>query len=101
KLPCGRKACAAAGGAKRLRYRGDEAYFTAAVVEAPALRHLAAVVLRDWVHGAALVDARRQFPRRDHHLGPPVIAIADVHEFDETHDHRCAAKGLDKIERGV
>ncbi len=33
--------------------------------------------------------------------GPPVIAVAHVHEFDEAHDHGRAAKMLHQIERGV
>ena len=34
-------------------------------------------------------------------LRAPVIAIADVHELDEAHDHGRAAEVLDQIERRV
>ena len=47
------------------------------------------------------MDARREFARRHHHFRPPLIAVADVHEFDETHDHGRAAKTFDEIERRV
>ena len=100
-LAFGGETRAAAGCAKGLRHGGDEANFAAAVVETPALRHLAAVVLRHGVHGPAFIDARRQFAGGHHHVRPPVIAIADVHKFDETHDHGCAAKVFDEIKRGV
>ena len=33
--------------------------------------------------------------------GPPLVAIAHVHELDETHDHRRAAEAFDEIERRV
>ena len=33
--------------------------------------------------------------------GRQCIAIADVHELDEAHDNRHAAKALDQIERGM
>ena len=91
----------AAAAAEGLRYRGDEADLAHAVVETPALRHLAAVVLRHRMHRPAGADPGGQLARGDHHVRPPCVAVADVHELDETHDHRHPAKALHEIERGV
>src|SRR5580692_7041065 len=95
------QARAAAGAAKGLRHRGDESHFAAAVVKAPSLRHLAMIVLRHRLHRPALVNTRGELARRDHQFGAPLIAIAHVHEFDESHDDRRAAKAFDQVEHGV
>src|ERR1700722_16932051 len=55
------EARAAAGAAEGLRHRGDEPNLAAAVIEAPALRDLALVVLRYGMDRPALVDSSRQF----------------------------------------
>src|ERR1700734_170481 len=47
------------------------------------------------------MDARRELARRDYQLRPPVVAISDVHELDEAHDHGGATEAFDEIERGV
>src|SRR5580700_9767705 len=50
------QACPAACAAKWLRYRGDESDLPGAIVESPALCHLARVVLRDRPHRPSLMD---------------------------------------------
>src|SRR5882757_7778798 len=45
-LTLGRQPCAAARAAEGLRHGGNEADFAGPIVEAPALRHLAAIILR-------------------------------------------------------
>src|SRR3984957_17588044 len=95
------QARAAAGAAKWLGHRRNEAHLAAAIVETPSLRHFALIVLRNRPHRPALMDTRGKFGRRHHQLGPPLIAIADVHELDEPHDHRRAAEAFDQVERRV
>src|ERR1700691_6807887 len=87
-----REARPGAVAAERLSHRRDETDFPGAVVEAPALGHLAEIILRDWMHRAALRDARRELARGDHHVRTPSIAIAHVHELDEGTDQRPPTK---------
>ncbi len=47
------------------------------------------------------MDAGGEFARGHHQIGPPIVAIAHVHELDEAHDHGRAAEAFDQIERGV
>src|SRR6202790_1932386 len=53
------------------------------------------------MHRPSLMDARGELARRYHQLGPPLIAVADVHELDEAYDHGRAAEALDEIQRRV
>src|SRR6185437_8255701 len=80
---------------------GDEAHSPAAIGEGITFRHLAAVFAAERHEGPALADARQQLARRHHQLRAPVVAIADVHVFDETDDDPAPAEALDQIERGV
>src|ERR1700722_5047058 len=89
----------ASGAAKRLRHGRNESDFAGAVLKSPSLRHFALVVLPDRAHRPSRLDARGELARRHPHLGPPFVAIADVHEFDESHDHGRAAEAFDEIER--
>src|ERR1700677_4774809 len=83
-----REARPGAVAAERLSHRRDETDFPGAVVEAPALGHLAEIILRDWMHRPARGDARRELARGDHHVRTPGISIAHVHQLDEAHDPR-------------
>src|SRR5580658_7336254 len=87
--------------AKRLGNRGDEPDLTGAVVELPAFRHLAAIVLEYRMDGPTRIDAVGELARRHHHLRAPGIAIADIHELYEAHDHGLAAEILQEIEHRV
>ncbi len=92
---------AGAVAAERLGDRGDESDLARAVVEAPALGNLAAVIFRDRVNRPARLDARDELARRNHHVGAPGIAVTDVHELDEAYDHRHPAEALDEVEHGM
>ena len=97
----GRDARARAVAAERLRDRRDEADFARAVFECVALGDFAAVVAVARRDRPARVDARREFARRHHQRGIPVIARADVHVFDEAHDDAGAAEMRQQIEQRV
>src|SRR5882724_3334552 len=47
------------------------------------------------------MDARSELARRHHQVGPPLVAVADVHELDESYDDRRPAEALDEIQRRV
>src|SRR5882762_831940 len=54
----------AAGTAKWLRHRRNEAHFAGAMIKPPPLRHFALVVLRNRPHRPSLMDARGKLARR-------------------------------------
>src|SRR6202051_3772997 len=45
--------------------------------------------------------ASGELARRHHQVGPPLIAVADVHELDEPYDYGRSAEALDEIQRRV
>ena len=47
------------------------------------------------------MNTLRQFTRRQHQCRVPVIARADIHVLDESHDDAGAAKAFQQIEQGV
>src|SRR3954471_19418636 len=97
----GRQAHARAGGAERLRHRGDDADLPAAVDVAPALGDFAGVVRVDRLELPALADAAHHLGGRHHVVHPPAVGAADIHEFDKAHDVTGAAPALGHLQDAV
>src|SRR4051812_36878673 len=97
----GRQAHACARRAERLRHRGDDADFAAAVDVAPALGDFAGVVGADRLELPALADAADHLGGGNNVIHPPAVGAADIHELDEAHDVTGAAPALGHLQDAV
>src|SRR5579875_3748251 len=87
--------------AERLGDGGDESNLASAVGEAVALGDFAPIVALERLEGPALGNARDQLARRHYELLLPMVAVAHVHIFDESHDDAGAAEALQEVENRV
>src|SRR5690606_29556546 len=87
--------------AERIGHRRDETDFAGTIVERITLGYFASVATLHGVNGPTCVYAREELARGHDAVHAPVIAIADIHVLDETHNDPGTAKSLHEIEHGV
>ena len=94
----GGEAEALAVAAKGFGDRGNDADLGAAVAEAVAFGDFAGFGGVEGFEGELALDRFEEFGHGDDVLHGPAVGFADIHVFDETHDHACFAGHADEGE---